>query len=70
VCAAKERLALLNESDRHRVAIEFSVAGLDGGDDGEDNVQDPKDGQENEAQAPAIYLPTLAKAKGVPISNE
>ncbi len=44
-----ERLALLNEPDRHRVAIEFSIARLDGGDDGEDNVQDPEDGQENEA---------------------
>ena len=39
----------VNEPDRHRVAIEFSIARLDGGDDGEDNVQDPKDGQENEA---------------------
>src|SRR5947207_1641413 len=44
-----ERLVLLNEPDRHRVAIEFSIAGLDGGDDDEDGVQDPKDGQENEA---------------------
>ena len=41
-------LLLLNEPDRHRVTIEFSVARLDGGDDGEDNVQDPKDRQENE----------------------
>ena len=39
----------MNEPDRHRVAIEFSVAGLDGGDNGEDNIQDPKDGQEKEA---------------------
>jgi hypothetical protein len=39
----------LNEPDRHRVAIEFSVARLDGGDDDEDSVQDPKDGQENKA---------------------
>ena len=43
------RVLLLNEPDRHRVAIEFSVARLDGGDDDEDGVQDPKDGQENEA---------------------
>ncbi len=42
-------LALLNEPDRHRVAVEFSVARLDGGDDDEDGVQDPEDGQENEA---------------------
>jgi hypothetical protein len=40
---------LLNESDCHRVAVEFSVAGLDGGDDDEDGVQDPEDGEENEA---------------------
>ena len=33
-----ERLALLNEPDRHRVAIEFPVACLDGGDDDEDSV--------------------------------
>ena len=39
----------MNEPDRHRVAIEFSVARLDGGDDGEDNVQDPKDSEKNEA---------------------
>jgi len=44
-----ERLALLKESDRHRVAIEFSIARPDGGNDGEDNIQDPKDGQKNEA---------------------
>lgn len=44
-----ERFVLLNEADRHRVAIEFSIARLDGGDDGEANVQDPKDRQENEA---------------------
>ena len=43
------RVLLLNEPDRHRVAIEFSVARLDGGDDGEDNVQDPKDAQEKKA---------------------
>ena len=42
-------LQLLNEPDCHRVAIEFSIARLDGGDDDEDSVQDPKDGQENEA---------------------
>ena len=64
-----EALLLLNEPDRHGVAIEFSVARLDGGDDDEDSVQDPKDRQENEAQAAAIYLPMLAKTKGVPISN-
>src|SRR5690349_5803498 len=40
---------LLDESDCHRVAIEFSVAGLDGGDDDEDRVQYPKDRQKNEA---------------------
>src|SRR5688572_24579966 len=40
---------LLQEPDRHRVAIEFSIARLDGGDDDEDRVQDPKDGQEKEA---------------------
>ncbi len=40
---------LLNEPDRHRIAVEFSVARLDGGDDDEDGVQDPEDGQENEA---------------------
>ena len=44
-----ERLVLLNEPDRHRVAIEFSIAGLDRSDDDEDGVQDPKDRQENEA---------------------
>src|SRR2546423_1572226 len=42
-------LDLLNEPNRHRVAVEFSVAGLDGGDDDEDGVQDPEDGEENEA---------------------
>src|SRR5699024_4848807 len=40
---------LLQEADRHWVAIEFSVARLDGGDDDEDRVQDPKDGQEKKA---------------------
>jgi hypothetical protein len=39
----------LNEPDRHRVAVEFSVARLDGGDDDEDGVQDPEDGEEEEA---------------------
>ena len=39
----------MNEPDRHRVAVEFSVAGLDGGDDDEDGVQDPEDNEENEA---------------------
>lgn len=46
---ADRAFVLLKKPDRHRVAIEFSIARLDGGDDGEDNVQDPKDGQENEA---------------------
>src|ERR1700674_4726593 len=55
---------LLNESDRHRVAIEFSVAGLDGGDDDEDSVQDPKDGQENEADQ------DQAKDRGDNVVNE
>ena len=40
---------LLNEPDRHRVAIELSITGLDGGDDAEDGVQDPEDGEEDEA---------------------
>ena len=44
-----ERLGLLNEPDRHRVAIEFAVARLDRGDDDEDGVQHPEDRQENEA---------------------
>ena len=39
----------MDEPDRHRVAIEFSVARLDGGDDDEDGVQDPKDGEKDEA---------------------
>ena len=39
----------MNKPDRHRVAIEFSIARLDGGDDDKDGVQDPKDGKENEA---------------------
>ena len=39
----------MNEPDRHRVAIEFSIARLDGGDDDEDGVQHPKNGQEKEA---------------------
>jgi len=39
----------LDEPNRHRVAIEFSLARLDGGDDDEDGVQDPKDGEEDEA---------------------
>lgn len=30
---------LLDEPDRHRVTIEFSVTGLDGGDDAGDGVQ-------------------------------
>ncbi len=42
-------LRLLNEPDRHRVAVEFPVARLDGGDDDQDGVQDPEDGEENEA---------------------
>src|SRR5205085_5232043 len=47
--AASLYLALLDEPDRHRVAIEFPVAGLDGGDDDEDGVQDPEDEEENKA---------------------
>ena len=47
--AAANALQLLDEPDRHRVAIKLSVARLDGGDDDEDGVQDPKDGQEKEA---------------------
>ena len=47
--AAANALQLLDEPDRHRVAIEFSIAGLDRSDDDEDGVQDPKDRQENEA---------------------
>jgi len=39
----------LNEPDCHRVAGEFPVAGLDGGDDDEDGFQDPENGEENEA---------------------
>lgn len=42
-------LVLLNEPDRHRVAIELPIAGLNRSDDDEDGVQDPKDRQENEA---------------------
>src|SRR3954471_13871764 len=45
----RSAVRLLNEPDRHRVTIEFSVATLDGGDDDEDGVQDQKDGEENEA---------------------
>lgn len=44
-----DALQLLNEPDRHRVAIEFSIARLDGGDDDKDSIQDPEDRQENEA---------------------
>lgn len=40
---------LLDEPDRHRVAVEFAIAGLDGGDDDEDGVQEPEDGQKNKA---------------------
>src|SRR5437016_5280100 len=42
-------IGLLNEPDRHRVAIKFSIARLDGGNDDADGIQDPKDCQENEA---------------------
>ena len=45
---------VLNEPDRHRVAREFSIAGLDGGDDDEDGVQDPKNRQE--------IMPTILSA--------
>ncbi len=41
-----EPVRLLNEPDRHQVAIEIRVARLDRGDDDEDGVQDPKDGEE------------------------
>ena len=40
---------VLNEPDGHRVAIEFPVARLNGGDDDEDGVWDPEDGEEHEA---------------------
>ena len=40
---------LLNEPDRHRVAIKFSIARLDRGDDDEDGIQDPEDSEEKEA---------------------
>ena len=33
-------LELLNESDSHRIAVGFSLAGLDGGDDSEDDFND------------------------------
>ena len=46
---AKSQTRLLDESNRHRVAIEFSIARLDGGDDDKDRVQHPKDGQKKEA---------------------
>ena len=39
---------LLDEPDRHGVAIKLSVARLDGGDDDEDRVQHPKDRQKGE----------------------
>src|SRR5205814_8963594 len=42
-------IGLLNEPDRHRVAIKFSIARLDGGNDDADGIQDPKDGEKNEA---------------------
>jgi len=45
----RRRGVLLDESDCYRVAIEFSIACLDGGDDDEYRVQHPKDRQENEA---------------------
>jgi len=41
--------ALLKEPDRHRVAVEFSVARLDGGYDDKERVQDPEDREEDEA---------------------
>jgi hypothetical protein len=40
---------LLDEPDRHWVAVEFPVAGLDGGDDDEDRVQEPEHCEGNEA---------------------
>ena len=39
---------LLDEPDRHGVAIKLSVARLDGGDDDEDRVQHPQDRQKGE----------------------
>ena len=39
---------LLNEPDRHRVAVELPFARLDGGDDDEDGIQHPEDGEEDE----------------------
>jgi hypothetical protein len=61
--ALRRALALLKEPDGHRVAIEFPVARLDGGDDDEDGVQPPKDRQETKptrirqktAALPAVY---------------
>src|ERR1700680_1495469 len=38
----------LNKADGDRVAIEFSIARLDGGDDDEYRVEHPKDRQKNE----------------------
>ena len=45
----KRRRDLLDEADRHWVAVEFTVTRFDGGDDDEDGVQDPEDDEENEA---------------------
>ncbi len=45
----RRALRLLNEPDRHRVAVEFSFAHLDGGDDDEDGVENPEDREEDEA---------------------
>src|SRR4051812_25652522 len=47
--AASRCALLLNKPDRHRVAIELSVARLDRGNDDKDGIQDPKDGEEKEA---------------------
>jgi len=47
----------LDESDCYRVAIEFSIARPDGGDDDEDRVQHPKDGQKSEPDAATTKSP-------------
>ena len=39
----------MNEPDRNRVSVKFSVAGLDGSDDDKDGVENPEDGEENKA---------------------
>ena len=39
----------MDEPDRHRIAVELSLARLDCGDDDEDGVQHPKDSESDEA---------------------